>query len=38
MLLGHARHEYPKKKAVLVMVRIFKRVPEMIEEFNQKVI
>jgi AP-1 complex subunit gamma-1 len=29
---------YLKKKAALVMIRIFKRVPEMIEEFADKVV
>lgn len=29
---------YTKKKAALVMIRIFKRVPEMIEEFADKIV
>jgi AP-1 complex subunit gamma-1 len=33
-----ASNPYLKKKAALVMIRIFKRVPEMIEEFADKVV
>ena len=29
---------YLKKKAALVLVRIFKRVPDMVEEFSEKVV
>ena len=29
---------YLKKKAALVMIRIFKRVPEMVEEFAEKIV